>query len=153
MNTIDISWEELEASCLDIANFFENKNISNIVGIARGGVIPASIIARILNIELSIVSAKSYSDKTRGELSIQSDIAIVDPSKEYLFIDDICDSGHTLNAFKELYINTFNKNIYTASLIYKTNNIFTPDFYYKILPAEYWIVFPWERLNNNNDNI
>ena len=137
-----INWQEIGSKCKFVSCKIENKNIQidKVVGIARGGIIPGSIIARNLDKPFETISAKSYNDETneRGELSI-TDYKIL--GNNILFVDDICDSGHTLKAITELYKD---KKIYTAALFKKKNKNHTPNFCGQLIPDEVWITFPWE---------
>ena len=55
-----------------------------------------------------------------------------------LVVDDIVDSGATLNAMKRLYPNTHFLSIYVKE------NATTPEYYYEILPQNIWVKFCWE---------
>jgi hypoxanthine phosphoribosyltransferase len=137
-----INWQEIGSKCKFISSKINNRDIQidKVVGIARGGIIPGSIIARYLEKPFETISAKSYNDKTneRGVLSI-CDFKVT--GDNILFVDDICDSGHTLKAIKNIYKD---KKIYTAALFKKKNKIHTPDFSGELIPEEVWITFPWE---------
>lgn len=63
--------------------------------------------------------------------------------KEYiLVVDDICDTGKTLERLSSVLDKRLSL---TATLFYKQNPIFTPDYY--IEKTDKWIVFPWESGN------
>jgi xanthine phosphoribosyltransferase len=143
MDTINLSWLEIEDGCYHIADYFLNKNISTVVGIARGGIIPASIIARKLKADFIAINAKSYNEQNvRETLQIQS-ISSIEKLDNVLFVDDICDSGHTLKKIREMYSNIL--NLYTAAIVYKQNDNIIPDCYYMPVFNDNWIVFPWEK--------
>jgi len=143
MSTVTLSWQEIEDGCDHIAAYFKDKNISTVVGIARGGVIPASIIARALKADFLSISAKSYNDQNKREaLHVQS-IYSIKKLNNVLFIDDICDSGNTLKEIENIYGNIPNK--YTAAIVYKQNKNIIPDCYFIPVFNDNWIVFPWEK--------
>jgi len=148
MSTLTLNWEEIESGCKFISNFLKDKNVKNVVGIARGGVIPGSIIARYIGADFHAISAKSYDESNkRGKLYVDptSMLCIADKEGAVAFIDDICDSGNTLKEFNDLSATILTKrNFFTASLIYKENDIFTPSTYYKKVIGEEWVIFPWE---------
>jgi len=54
-----------------------------------------------------------------------------------LVVDDIADTGKTLDGFQFLFP--------TATLFYKPRSIVIPTFYSKEVPSNVWVVMPWER--------
>lgn len=137
-----VTWHEIGAKCKLLALKINNSEIQidKVIGIARGGIIPGSILARILDTTFETISAKSYNDETnkRGDLTIEKYKVSGD---NILFVDDICDSGHTLSAINDLYKD---KKIYTATLFHKENKNHKPTFSTELISDEIWITFPWE---------
>jgi hypoxanthine phosphoribosyltransferase len=89
-------------------------NFTDIHGIKRGGLIPAVMLSHRLDIP--------YSNKINANT---------------LVVDDICDSGETLNNLTA---------IHTAVLSYKPHtSIFKPNFYGEEFTKDDWINYPWER--------
>mgnify|MGYP003645893932 CR=1 FL=1 len=91
------------------------KQIETVHGLKRGGFIPAVIISHQLGLE--------YVDE---------------PEIDYhtLIVDDICDSGHTLDNAPGWFHAVLHHKLETAS--------FKPAIYAKPIKEE-WIVYPWER--------
>lgn len=136
-----INWETIAELCSLIALRVacSSRPIDKVIGLARGGVIPGSLIARKLEVEFIAVAAQSYDENNiRGELKIAGHQV---PGDNFLVVDDICDSGHTLKAMVDLYSD---KEVQTASLIYKENDLHVPNYYGKLVDDESWIIFPWE---------
>lgn len=145
MSDMFIDWNTVVNSCESIADFFNKTNIVAVVGIARGGVIPGSIISRALDTEFTCIKAKSYnSNNTRGKLTIDVSENLKFSNGSVLIVDDICDSGYTLDEVKKYMTVNYNNQFYTATLFYKENKIFTPDFYYMKVPSNIWVTYPWE---------
>ena len=118
-----------------------------ILAIVRGGVIPAGYLAGegfLNNKNLFFISIESY-DKTK-----QSEIKLRNFHKEdlkdfksILIVDDIVDSGKTMEFTKGLLADIKDTVIKTAALYYKPSTAtFKPDFY--AAETSDWIVFPWE---------
>ncbi len=63
-----------------------------------------------------------------------------------MFIDDIVDTGATLNKLDEDY--SFDLS---CSLFYKKNSIIEPDIW--VEETDKWIVFPWERIDEKPNRI
>jgi hypothetical protein len=74
--------------------------------------------------------------------------AIMVPVKgvNVLVVDDVSDTGESLKVAVEHLDVCGAKGIKTATLFYKPQSIFKPDFF--IVQTEQWIIFPWERLEN-----
>tara|TARA_B100000768_G_C11039304_1_gene273508 strand:- start:200 stop:571 length:372 start_codon:yes stop_codon:yes gene_type:complete len=90
----------------------EYPNIDSVMGLPRGGLVPAVMISHELGLPLVFLAGKNT-----------------------LVIDDINDTGHTLDKAP---------GVYHAVLHHKSTSKFTPNFYAKEVGAE-WLVYPWER--------
>ena len=144
MNKEKISWLTLETQCQMLANKIIEKEIqySCIVGISRGGLIPATILSHLLGIKkLYTIAYKSYSNQER------QDVEQVYPnhqdlkSKTILLVDDIADSGNTIiQAKKDLEAKGCKVTVVT--LHYKKDSKIIPDIY--LIEANNWLVYPWE---------
>ena len=115
------------------------KKYDKVVGIVRGGLIPGVCISHALNLPFETLkwSTRDRPESDIFNLTMRSDDRI-------LLVDDICDSGKTL----ETILDTFPKsNIHTAVLIHNINLNFTPAYYsFKLdrnLHKEY-LDFWWE---------
>jgi len=116
-----------------------------VVGIARGGLTLAHAMAEGLDIrEVETLRTELY-DKTckRDELSIFGSCEFKD-IKRVLVVDDIADSGETLDAImKHLQEKYRNIEFKSATLFYKETSVYEPDYWINI--ADDWIDFFWER--------
>lgn len=147
MYYIRLSWDDIYHDCKIIARELRNKKVSTdiIIGIARGGLVPARILSDLLdNDELHIVRVKFYESvgKTAKEPKILHATQFSISGKKILLVDDIADTGKSLKA-------TFNhlkeKNaseIFVVTLVKKPHSIFNPDLYVRETSA--WVIFPWE---------
>ena len=142
-----LSWEDINNIVIDL-NFktreHEHGKIG-IIGISRGGLVPAVMLSHLKKtVYFGTVGIKSYDSKTKEKETVYQspDLeAITDLDIIYL-VDDICDTGGT---FKYLKDNLFIDNkVKTISLIYKENNVFTPDYYGYKVDKEFWVDFPFE---------
>ncbi|MCG3222586.1 MAG: phosphoribosyltransferase [Candidatus Heimdallarchaeota archaeon] len=116
-----------------------------IVGIARGGWIPARLLAdfygnkRTANIKIEFYDNTSrVSDDPIITQEISEDVE----NKVVLVVDDVADSGKSLIAAVEHVKNKNPKEIRTATLYYKKHSILKPDYY--IRETQSWVVYPWE---------
>ncbi len=143
-----ISWEEIDKLVKIIAEKIRSSNFQPevIVGILRGGLIPARLLADELGIEdIGMMEIKLY--KTiglRGERPFLRQPLVLDiREKRVLLVDDISDTGLTLQLAMEAVGFYMPKELKTATLYIKPWTNLVPDYYGKV--TENWIVFPWER--------
>lgn len=96
---ISLSWDNVEMYCADIATAIaRGDRPSYIVGISRGGLIPAAIIAHRLNIKrVYTIRATSYEGRKRGALHIECPLPFR-AGRSVLIVDDVYDSGETFKA-------------------------------------------------------
>jgi len=156
MDTVDIinvSKEEIDDMICHLAEKIKksNKRFDEIVGIANGGLYISKPLSEKLDIPHSEVRISFYQDgmEKNSDAIIEQRTFIIDNNKKYLLVDDLIDSGATLNCFKDYFKMVQNFNFEMACLYWYPEGIFggMPDYYIKEKYA--WIVFPWERDEND----
>ncbi len=147
MEYLRLGWDDIEAQCKQIAREIKRKKLEFdvIVGLARGGWIPARLLSDYLGIdELHTVRVKFYASVgQRMEKPLilhptQFDIQ----GKRILLVDDIADTGESLIAALEHLKEKNCDRVFVVTLVKKPRSKFTPDLYAKETRA--WVVFPWE---------
>ena len=116
-----------------------------IVGIARGGWIPARLLADFYgNRRTANIKIEFYDNTSRSSENpiITQEISEGVEDKIVLIVDDVADTGKSLVAAIEHIKEMGAKEIKTATLYYKTHSIIKPDYY--INETQSWIVYPWE---------
>jgi hypoxanthine phosphoribosyltransferase len=122
-----------------------------ILCLARGGMRPGDILSRIFDKPLAIMSTSSYraaAGKVQGHLDIAR--YITTPQGEIagkvLLVDDLADTGHTLNAVLELLRTSYKPITELRSAVIWTKGVseFTPDYSVEYLPTNPWIHQPFE---------
>jgi len=140
------SWSQIEKGCAFLAFKLARLEFSlpnRIIAISRGGLIPGVIISHILNVPITPINYSSLQGK--GEYKQHDNVLPNIKEPLLLIIDDIADSGKTLNEIVTHYNYTEHKVVRTAILFFKVGSIITPDYYWQTIPADApWIVFPWE---------
>lgn len=140
-----LSWDEISHDSKVLAEKVRPYHISSIIGLGRGGLIPAVIIANTLGIQkVYNIGAFSYTNIIRQDhllvyQYVPKDIAI--GNDNVLIVDDLVDSGKT---FKELAENFTLCKFKTATLYVKPKTAYYPDYYVSEVSNDDWIVFPWE---------
>ena len=108
-----------------------------ILGITNGGIIPARLMARELDIN------RIQFIPIRNKKLQKDDMPKLNKDKKYLIVDDIYDTGNTFHKVYD-FIKEFNCDFAFLMCRYQQNNSILVG---KILNHEKWIVFPWERRN------
>ena len=147
MEFLPVTWDEVhKLSLMLVRKVIESRYLPDvIVGILRGGYIVARIVADILNIEeLGVVEVKFYrSIGERAERPVITQPLILDVrDKNVLIVDDVVDSGRTLEIVSQQVRLRGAKNIKSAALFVKPRSIINPDYY--IIKTTKWVLFPWE---------
>ena len=113
-----------------------------IIAIARGGLIPACIIARELDIRtVEAVSIASYDDRSQKAPRMLKgvDADLVGDGADWLVIDDLVDSGLTARVVRELLPDATIATVYA-----KPEGQATVDLFAVPVKAEVWLLFPWD---------
>ena len=149
MNKIYLSWQDVHTYCdrLAVKIAAETKRINNVIGIAKGGLIPATILAKKLGInKVYSIGASSYTGQQKGEegLNVYQDIPDELHSQINLYVDDISDTGDTFNYLLKERGHDLDRGIYTATIHVKPHTKFVPTFTSKEIDNDAWVVYPWE---------
>jgi uncharacterized protein len=116
-----------------------------IVAIARGGLISARILTDLLETaELATIEVQFYVGiaQTKEEPTLKQALTLQVNGKKVLLVDDIADTGKSLQ-FAKCYLQQQGAaEIKTATLYLKPQSITTPNFYEK--QTSNWIIFPWD---------
>lgn len=144
-----ISWQDVEAMCTDLAGRLRGERFDAILAIARGGLVPAAVLAQELDLRDVLVAAvASYEGDRRGEalhfLEFPPDQAIA--GRRILIVDDIWDSGRTVTWTRRRVVDAGGTPIVVV-LHYKPGASCYPDEHpdYWAENTSLWIVYPWER--------
>ena len=97
-----VSWEELHRNSKALAwRLSEMKPYKGIIAVTRGGLVPAAIVARELDIRLiDTVCVLSYNQKTKGEVNVLKESIIANNGQDWLIVDDLVDTGETIKAIR-----------------------------------------------------
>jgi len=110
-----------------------------IVGIAKAGVIPAAIVATILQREFVAIGITRSSDDAEPEMVLGPPASL--RGKRVLLVDETCDSGETLKLALHEVQAVRPADVRTA-VSFKTGR-WEPDFH--AFATEKAIVLPWDR--------
>jgi len=145
MEVSKFSFDEINLLSRTIAKRCKELDFSHVVGIARGGLFPATIISYELNIPLVTCSVSSYNGIHKNELNVTDDLKVSRFTKtsNLLLVDDICDTGETMQWLSNK-LTVENIKHMKACIFTKSKHTNYLDHYGSVVPDDKWIVFPWE---------
>ena len=114
------------------------------VAITRGGLVPAAIVARELNIRtVDCVAVKSYDHQAQGEIRLLKPIdpQIVEKAKagrKILIVDDLVDTGATARAVRDMLPGAHFATVYATPKGREMVDTFITE-----VSQDTWIFFPW----------
>lgn len=141
-----LTWNDITSTCNIVAERIINSGfkVDVIVGILRGGIIPATIIADILGIEdIGVIDIKFYQAPNirREKPILKQPLTLPIYNKNTLIVDDVSDTGRTLQLALDYIRHYSPKEIKTVTLYVKPWTNLIPDYYAEI--TDKWLVFPW----------
>jgi hypoxanthine phosphoribosyltransferase len=152
-----VEWDEYKNTVEKLAILIHKEyNPTVLIGIMRGAAPIIDILSRILKLPIAYIVIQSYSGKgmedKQGKLMFAREISSLASDKDFknvLLIDDLSDTGLTLNKSIEWLKNygptkKFIKEVKTACLWKKKSSSFEPDFCPVRLDSDPWIVQPTE---------
>lgn len=113
-----------------------------VVAITRGGMAPAMIVARELDIRtVDTISVRSYDHQSRTEARVlkSPDAEMMGDGTGILVVDDLVDSGKTLELVRELY-----PKAHFATVYAKPKGRPQVDTFITEVSQDTWIFFPWD---------
>ena len=136
-------YEEFIEDIEVFANKLKDIKIDTIVAVARGGLCLSHFLASKLNLrDVQSINAISYDKNRQSNLNIQNIPSLKNKTK-ILLVDDIADSGKTLQEVVKVLNNKYiDLDITTLTIFYKKTSIIKPDIY--LHQNENWVEFFWE---------
>jgi xanthine phosphoribosyltransferase len=116
-----------------------------VVAIARGGLVPAAIVARELNIRtVESVAIKSYDHQNQGQIKVLKPMAqaILDVARnggKVLIVDDLVDTGATARIVRDMLPGAHFATVYAKPMGREMVDTFITE-----VSQDTWIFFPWD---------
>ncbi|NOR48143.1 MAG: phosphoribosyltransferase [Methanosarcinaceae archaeon] len=143
-----MGWDETYTLACELVHLIKDSGLGFdiVVAIGRGGYVPARVVCdRMLYNDLTSIKIEHYTmgadsyDEAVVRFPLSTDIQ----DMRVLVIDDITDTGKTLEQAVEYLAGFRPKSIHTAVLQHKTCSDFVPDFYAETITEWKWIIYPW----------
>ncbi len=142
------TWDQIYEMLLNIAEKICNDDFCPdiLVGISRGGWPPARVMSDLLgNPELANIRVEFYVGvaETKEKPVITQPVSMPVKGRCVLILDDVADTGHSLNLVMDHLFKQGAKEVKTATIYYKPWSVAVPNYYER--KTRRWVVFPWER--------
>lgn len=141
-----VSWDQLHRDARALSWRLDGKDWRAVVAVTRGGLVPAMIVARELDIRtIDTISIRSYkgvgSEAGQGALEVlkKPDEALMGDGEGILVVDDLVDSGRTLELIREMY-----PKAHFATVYAKPKGKPMVQTYVTEVSQDTWIFFPWD---------
>ena len=136
-----VSWDQFHRDARALAwRLAAAGPFTAIVAITRGGLVPAAIVARELNVRLiDTVSIASYDHMTQGGAKILKGAEAAGDGTGWLIIDDLVDAGATAKIVRNLLPKAHFATVYAKPSGRKVVDTFVTE-----VSQDTWIYFPWD---------
>ena len=143
LNNHIVSWAEVHRD----ARYLVRKLMAagpwkGIVALTRGGLVPAAIVAREMDIRvLDTLCIATYDDQAIGEANIlkEPEQAVADKGEGWLLVDDLVDTGATLRAARKIL-----PKAHFATVYAKPDGAGLVDTFVHEVAQDVWVFFPWD---------
>jgi len=134
-----VSWDQLHRDAKALTwKLMEQGPWKGIVAITRGGLVPAAIIARELEIRLvDTLCIVSYSWQNQGEASVLK--GVEGDGQGWLIIDDLVDTGKTAKIVRDML-----PKAHFATVYAKPEGKPLVDTFVTEVSQDTWVLFPWD---------
>jgi len=136
-----VSWEQLHRDARALAwRLAEQEPWQRIVAITRGGLVPAAIVSRELEVRLvDTICVSSYDHQSQGKLTILKSIEGDGDGEGTLIVDDLVDTGRTAKVVRELLPKAHLATVYAKPAGRPLVDTFVTE-----VSQDTWIHFPWD---------
>ncbi|KAA8922710.1 phosphoribosyltransferase [Thermoplasma sp.] len=152
-----VSWADIDRWCGNISRKVQASfHVDTIIGIARGGLVPARILSDRLWVKdlLSVKTEHWGITATKdGEAVLKTKLNMDLSGKNVLVVDDITDTGESMGLAYDYVKSLKPGQIRSATMLHISRSKFVPDYYSELITEKNWawFIFPWnvyEDLNN-----
>jgi hypothetical protein len=116
-----------------------------IVGVSRGGWIPARVLCNLLSAPvLANIGVEFYSGvgERKRQPRLTQPLSAAMSGKKVLVVDEVADTGKSLKLVKDQVLKEGAKEVRTVTMYTKPWSVVEPNYNEK--KTSCWIVFPWE---------
>ncbi len=136
-----VTWDQLHRDARALAwRLMKLRPLRGIVAITRGGLIPAAIVARELDVRfIESVSVVTYDEESMGEPVVTKPPTAAGDGDGFLVVDDLVDTGSTARVVRGLL-----PRAHFACIYAKPAGREQVDSFITEVSQDTWILFPWD---------
>lgn len=142
-----VSWDQFHRDSRALAwRLAEKGPFTSIIAITRGGLVPAAVVSRELNLRIiETICVASYDYKKQGDLQIIKPVADnfaaqgANDGSGLLIIDDLVDTGKTASIVRALLPSAHFAAVYAKPMGRPMVDTFITE-----VSQDTWIYFPWD---------
>mgnify|MGYP006279226769 FL=1 len=142
-----VSWDQIHRDSRALAWRLDGQGPADggwrgLVAVTRGGMAPAMIVSRELDIRtVDTISVKSYDFQTQAEAKVLKapNAELMGDGRGILIVDDLVDTGKTLELVRDLY-----PRAHFATVYAKPQGRDMVDTFITEVSQDTWIFFPWD---------
>ena len=135
-----VTWDQLHRDAKALAwRLLELGPFKGIVAITRGGLVPAAVVARELDIRLVDTVCLSSYDRQQQHAKVEVLKGLPMDGEDWLLIDDLVDTGQTARTVRDML-----PKAHFATVYAKPKGKPLVDTYITEVSQDTWILFPWD---------
>ncbi len=137
--TLALTWDDIHRDARALARLLQDKGpFLGIVAVARGGLVPAAVLARELELRhVDTVCVASYGDGTRQQMAVLK--RMEGSGVGWLVVDDLVDTGTTARMVRSML-----PSAHYATLYAKPAGRPLVDSFVSEMAQDIWLIFPWD---------
>ena len=142
-----VSWDQFHRDCRALTwRLNEVGPFHAVIAITRGGLVPAAIVARELDVRLvDTVCITSYAARERGGIegargAVEVLKRVAGDGSGHLIIDDLVDTGETARVVRDMLPKAHFATVYAKPAGRPLVDTFITE-----VSQDTWIAFPWEQ--------
>lgn len=143
-----VSWDQIHRDSRALAWRLDGRGPEDggwraVVAITRGGLVPAMIVSRELDIRIvdtiSVRSYNTHNQRSEARVTKSPQAELMGDGEGILIVDDLVDTGKTLELVRRLY-----PKAHFATVYAKPSGRPMVDTYITEVSQDTWIFFPWD---------
>ncbi len=144
-----VTWDEIEDWCRNLSDKIISNPIPDaIIGLSRGGLVPARMISdKLLIKELYAIKTEHWglTATKDGTATLRQGLSSDIRGMNVLIVDDITDTGQSMKVAVDYVKSQSPKSVQTAAMLHITHSEFKPDYFAREISDSQWtwFIFPW----------
>ena len=136
-----VSWDQMHRDSKALAwRLTEEGPWRAVIAVTRGGLVPAAIVARELEVRLiDTVCVASYDHQDQGKLEVLKPVSDIKGGEGMLIVDDLVDTGRTARIVREMMPKANFATVYAKPEGRPVVDSLVPE-----VSQDTWIFFPWD---------